>query len=219
MKNLLILFGLGIYLSSCGFKTQEYYFDLAQFQETKVYHFACEEDSTYDLYWELQSNLDDQTLSTIVYDYEFHKSSKMIERFDDEGARLISFVVYSDHFEEESADSYQIIEGDVMLWSITNEPMVVRMVSSGALDFEGELKRERSYIDRAHIDVLDGKYEVIGFRDELSYSKSSLVLVNNMFYAEGLGLVAIESEEEGATYVRTLKSILTESEFKKIKKD
>lgn len=217
MKNYFLVILIAFVLASCGFKTDAYYFELSQFEETKVYHFKCAEDSTYDLYWEIKSDLKENTLATVVYDYEFQKSSKMIEKFTDEGSKLISFIVYSNHFEEESADVYEIKEDDLIRWSTTNEPMIIRMVSKGSLDFSGEMKRERTFIDRAHIDVLGDKHEVIGFRDEFTFNKTSISFVNNMFFAKGLGLVAIETEEEGSAYVRTLQKILTQAEFDQLR--
>ena len=215
MKNLLIYLGLGLVFASCGLETKEYYFDLNDFKEGKVYVLACEESPEYTQYWEMKS--DGDQLSTIVYESGMKKTSEMVEKYGDTGAELVSLKFYDPYFSEGVEEDCEVFQKEVMNWSVKDAAFHYSVRFSGVLGVEGEMQRARTYLTRAHIDVLGEKYEVLSFRDVVTYSESPEVFTSMKYYAKGLGIVAMDFEDNGEQKVLLLKEILTMEDWEALK--
>lgn len=214
MKNI-ILFIVALSFASCGLNTRSHYFDLEDFTNGKVYVFECEEDQNFNMFLEMTSNLNDQTLTTTTYGANKIKSSVMVEKFTGQGSEMVSLYYVSQINGEEKVEvEGKVLQKDVMLWSVTNKPFEysVKMERSGEI---GEtLTSTRSYVNRAHIDVMGEKYEVYMFKDVITYDAYPDVYLYNEYYAEGLGLVAMDFIEGDETKVLKLVDILTLEEWK-----
>lgn len=213
MKNLLLILVTTIVLASCGLDTREFYFKLEDFEERKVYKLTCKEDSTRTIYAEMFSDPSTQLLTTINYDYQLNKTIEFVEKYNDEGAELITYRRFYEVNGEIFENEFEVLETDVMLWSVKDKPFSYRVKSSPASGYEGEINNARTYIARAHIDAMGEKYEVLNFKDVISFSDSPEVFVSNRYYARDLGIVAIDYEEFGTHYVLILEDILSGEEW------
>lgn len=70
---------------------KDYYFDLDDFITPKYYVLTCSEDSTKTQYWKITSNAEDQVLITQSFDYQFQCFEVFVERYDNEGSKLVSY--------------------------------------------------------------------------------------------------------------------------------
>ncbi|CAG5082117.1 hypothetical protein [Parvicella tangerina] len=205
MKILLIIL-LPLLLISCGLDTREHYFELEDFSEGKVYYFSCEEDSLYDVYLKIKSEPEKQLLSTTTYGFAGTPTAEFVEKYKEEGSELVAFSLLNG----EAVESFKVIENDVFKWAVTDEPFSYSVTSADGM----QMTNTRNYFTRAHMDIMGEKYEVLGFKDVISYTTSSISFTERKYYAEGMGLVGIELEEGDQVYHLRLSDILSMKEWK-----
>lgn len=219
MKNVLFFIMISGLLMSCGLQTREYYFNLEDFKEAKVYKLVCEENPDYNTYLELKSDPGAQTLTTITYGSDKVIKSKQIEQFTGEGTELVSFTGYYRVEGEEIIDENTVLENQVMLWSVSNAPFSYKIQSQNPMMDGGTAERQRSYVNNGHVDIMGEKYKVLIFKDEYHYNYDSAIYVNHMYYAEGLGLVMVDFERGGVLYTLRLEEVLTLKEWEQLLKE
>lgn len=219
MKNAIFFIMISSWLMSCGLQTEDYYFNLEDFKEAKVYKLVCAENPGYTTYLELQSDPETQTLTTITYGSDRLIKSRQVEKFTNDGAELVSFTGYYIAEGKEITDENTILENQVMLWSVSNAPFSYKIQSQNPMMDGGTAERQRSYVNNGHVDVMGEKYKVLIFKDAYHYNHDSAIYINHMYYAEGLGLVMVDFEREGVLFTLKLEEILSLEEWKQLLKE
>ena len=189
--NILILLCLVFFLASCGsHKTKEYYFQIDNFEQGKVYVYESEKSGRKD-YWLMESQPEKGILITKAHNSDFFLYNEFIEQYDDNGSRLIEYI---DYWEEDGVEmggiQYDVVQNGVMDWSL-----------SGPINFvltnEGEkIEKSREYKYETTIDVLGKELEAMVFEDIYKSSNSDQEYSSIRYYAKGIGLVRLEYGEE-----------------------
>lgn len=219
MKYLLFFFLASLLMISCGIDTREFYFDLEDFKERKVYKLTCEQDDNFTLYWEISSDPSAKTLTTIEYDNQLNMTSEMVEKFGDSGAELVSFTGYFWDDNEMLVNTCKVMESDVMLWNVTDDKFSYVVQSEHPYLNAEVMERKRSFITQAVIQVYGEDHNVLIFKDEFSYSGNPKPFVNRKYYAKGKGIVMMDFEIEGVLFTLQLEEVISGEEWDEMRSE
>jgi|TARA_B100000809_G_C14905878_1_gene447952 hypothetical protein len=223
MKKLvqILTFTLLLILSGCSSTIKEYYFNIDDFTNGKVYKYECKNDPGKTQYWKLTSNLKEGTLITEAFDNEFNQYEFFKEKITNSGSELLEFTSI---IRDDNGNVFEAIqkpiEIDVFKWeTATPYKYFVETIDPdfGKVTFE----KERSYIGKEDINVLGKSYKVIKlkgkYRTEVIASDQTYEYTQVSYYAEELGLVKMIKEmPNGENETLELTEILSNDTWNKM---
>ena len=193
MKNfaLFILLSSLLFLSSCGgSNTQDYYFQLKDFKQGKVYVYESGKNGEKD-YWLIKSQPNKGILTTKAYDSDFSMYNEFVEQYDDDGSKLIKYV---DYWKEDGMPmggiQYDIKQNGVINWS-SSESAEFILSNEHVL-----INKSRNYQSETTVNVLGKEVEALVFEDIYKSSNSDQEYTTIRYYAKDYGLVRIEYGKE-----------------------
>ncbi len=176
-----------------GCKNEEfkaYYFQLDEFEDTKVYHFQAEGNRDGEQYIELTSYPDDQALYTKAFDKDLNELSFIKEAFTEEGSVLVTFAFMNYQTDPPSYNYYNVKDNTVYQWDETGPYHYEVTANETAFAYQN-IKKNRVFEKEVDLEVMGKTYSTLKFRD--TYTFDELIKVDQCsYYAEGLGCVKIE---------------------------
>jgi hypothetical protein len=224
MKKILqiITIGLIMILSSCSSKNlMKYYYPINQESEIKIYKYINPEDKESTEYWKTTTNPIQKTILTESFDSKFNLYNTFEEKINEDKAELLKYIEYEG--EQMIKEIIATVKKNQVYSSSKSEPYnyaVEYTNKYGKFTFE----KKRQFVNFEEIEIQGKKYETAKFKDEYFINaidqKEKFGFNQNTFYAEGVGMVKYErfiTNDE--TKILELSKILTENEFKEIKKE
>jgi len=214
----IIIIGFLLILNNCTIK--KYYFQISDFNDSKIYKYECKSKSNKTQYWKLTSNETDNTLITEAFKSNFKQYEYFKEKFTKNGSKLLEFISFRYDNNDKKMEIIKIpIELDVYKWK-TEKPYKysVEYVEKnyGKIIFQ----KERRYIGKEVILVFGKKYNAIKLE---GIYKTKVISTNQVYeykqfsyYVKGFGLVKMEKKfPNGKKETFELTEIMTEIEWKK----
>ena len=208
---------LNLQLESKRNNAEDYYFNLSDFEEPKIYFYYNQADPENSQYWKLSSNIEDSTLVTEAYTIDFDQFEFFKEKYDSTGSKVVEYVMIN------GSDSLFcfIDDSDVYRWS-PKESITYIVKYPGAFYDDGYTKtREFGSVDS--MDVLGNKREVMRFQDEYFFYEAGQVVFSRMqqsFYAKRVGMVRFlrfdQFEKKNVTFI--LEAVYSEQEWMDLKR-
>ena len=192
---------------------KDYYFNLDNFEEPKIYFYYNQADPTLSHYCKLSSVPDSNFFITEAYTTNFEQFEFFKEEYDSIGSKVIEYTIIN------GSDSLfsTIGASDVYHW-IPNES-ITYSVKYPTTFYDGGYTKVREFASVDSMEILGNKLEVIRFKDEYTFYGHGEVRFSRMqqsFYAKEIGMVRFlrfdEDERKNVTYI--LKAIYTEQEWK-----
>ena len=224
MKNKLLL--ILVLLSSTFCLAQknlkDYYYQISDKIETKVYKYVDKNDSTNIEYWQVTTIPGTNEIKTISYDSEFNVYNTFDETINENGAELTG---YSDFEEYEKGKRTEIkatvVDKDVFKW--TDNDVYTYSVKYFNKYGRFEFKKKRINVGFEKIEVNGKEYFAAKFRDDylihaIDY-KVEQRFYQDAYYVKNIGMIKyirkIPIQHE--TIELELSQILTEKEFENLK--
>lgn len=201
------------FLCGCGVNTKEYYFKLEDFCTPKVYIYKCEQDSLFNQYRIMSSNLENNSLNTTILDFDKKIEEYYEEKFDNTGSHLNLYkaALYTEY--EKLFGERQITESTYMLWDV-NSPFTY----SFETNYNDEISSKRiiqSYEGNEPLQIMNKEYECIKLRAVHRYigNNSSYEFIN--YYGKHVGLVRIDFiPKDGDPIIIELEEIIPLEDWK-----
>ena len=204
---------LSVKLATARNSAKDYYFNLDNFEEPKIYFYYNQADPTLSQYCKLSSVPDSNFFITEAYTTNFEQFEFFKEEYDSIGSKVIEYTIIN------GSDSLfsTIGASDVYHW-IPNES-ITYSVNYPTTFYHGGYTKVREFASVDSMEILGNKLEVIRFKDEYTFYGHGEVRFSRMqqsFYAKEIGMVRFlrfdEDERKNVTYI--LKAIYTEQEWK-----
>lgn len=220
MKRVLqiITLGLIVILSSCSNKNlMKYYYPINKEPEVKIYKYIDSKNNKPGVYWKTITDPIQRTILTESYDSEFNLFNTFEEKIDNNKAELLKFIEY-----ENGAEIIATIKMNEVYNSNKSKSYSYAVEYTnkyGKMRFE----KKRQFIKFEKIKIQGKQYTTAKFKDEYVINvfdqKDKFEFIQIAYYAKGIGMVKYErSIPSGEIETLDLDKILTEEEFKKLKK-
>lgn len=206
--------------STTNIKT--FYFPIHQDGDTKIFKYLNPTDPKFSEYWEVISDPYENSIITHSYNADFTKYNTFYEQFEDDGAKLISYIDY-----EKSKDGSwkeikaETITDDVFKWERKNSyDFSVKYVNKFG---RFELMKKREDVGFETLEIMDEEIKAIKFID--SYFVNAIDQEDKYqfqqisYYSEGIGMVKYERYiPNSGLRVLELVEIMDETKFAKEKR-
>ncbi|CAG5082093.1 hypothetical protein [Parvicella tangerina] len=217
--NLLFIFILGFGLFSCQENStfKDYYFQMEDFEKTKVYKFECPEIGLVE-YWEMTFFPEENIFFTKMYNEELEETYFIKEKITDQGAEASAFG-RSNLFAQDQGKLTldKVLKTQVFLWDQEGPYSYQVEFKSNGEDHQ-LLERKRTFVDFVTVEFEGEKYKAIKFKDDFTLdnvtNEESYSYTNYSYYALGLGCVKMEMQGPNGVYRDSkLTEILTGKEW------
>lgn len=206
---------LNVILKEKRDNARDYYFNLADFEEPKIYYYYNQDDPELSQYWKLSSDRDSNFLITEVYGTNFEQFEYFKEQYDSIRSKVVEYTMIN------GLDSVFSTIGstDVYHW-VPKEPIAYSIRYSTSY-YNGSYTKKREFGSVDSMEIMGNTLEVLRFQDEYTFYMDGEVTFSRMqqsFYAKEIGMVRFlrfdEVNKTNATYI--LKAIYTEQEWEQV---
>lgn len=189
---------------------KDYYFQLEDFVEPKIYVFSNAQYPELGQYWRISSIPDSNLLITEAFLLDFRQFESFKEQYDSTGSKVVEYITI------ESTDSIysEVKEDEVFRWNSDEEyRYILREKRSGL--YRGYQKM-RKFQALNQMEILGEEVDVLRFKDTYIFQYGLIQTFRQQsFYSKEYGLVRYvrfnENTQESTTYI--LSEILTEEEW------
>ncbi len=215
----IITIGLIMILSSCSSKNlMKYYYPINQKSEIKIYKYVNPNDKELTEYWKTTTNPIQRTILTESYDSKFDLYNTFEEKVGKDKAELFKYIEYENDREIKAEVTKKIVYNSSKTDSYNYA--VEYTNKYGRFTFE----KKRQFVNFEEVEIQGKKYKTAKFKDEYFIhaidEKDKYEFNQNTFYSEKIGMVKYERFiPNGEIRILELAEILTENEFKEIKKE
>jgi hypothetical protein len=209
--------------STCApLNIKSYYFPIHQDGDTKIFKYVNPTDPEFSEYWEVITDPYENSIITHSYNADFTKYNTMYEQYDEEGAKLLSYIDY----EKKKDGSWKEIKSEtiddaVFMWDRKNEyAFSVNYVNKFG---RFELTKTRKDLGFVDLEIMEEDVKAIKFVD--SYYVNAIDQNDKYqfkqisYYADGIGMVKYERNiPNSGLRVLVLVEIMDETKFAKEKR-
>ena len=212
--RLVLLFAITLLFISCSKQEsiKDYYFDLEDYSEAKVYVFQDDKGQAETYYWKVYSDLEDNLLITEAYSQDFEIVEYFVERYNEDGSELVDYKTFMNG---EAVDA-EVIHKDVFQW-IPNGEFRYGM---NFFDESGKTKfvKTRSYLGKEMTEYKGQKVEAVKFRGDYRFENDQyeepLEYWQYTYYTKDKAIIKYERFfDDGTTYIQEVSRILTAAEW------
>ncbi len=217
-----LFFAVSLFISCSSTNIKLYYFPIHQEGDTKIFKYINPTDPEFSEYWEVISDPYENSIITHSYNADFTKYNTFYEQYEEDGAKLISYIDY-----EKSKDGSwkeikaETVNDDVFKWERKNSyAFSVTYVNKFG---RFELMKQRKDVGFETLEIMDEEVKAIKFVD--SYFVNALDQEDKYqfqqisYYSEGIGMVKYERYiPNSGLRVLELVEIMDETKFAKEKR-
>lgn len=223
LKNSLILAVLCICAACSSLNIQNYYFPIHEDGDTKIFKYINPVEPEFSEYWEVLSDPYENSIITHSYNYDFSKYNTFYEQYEDDGAKLVSYVDYEKakdgSWKEIKAET---VDDDVFKWERKNKyRFSVKYVNKYG---RFELSKDRKDVGFETMEIMEEEVKALKFIDTYyvhaidQNDKYSFQQIS--YYAEGIGMVKYERYiPNSGLRVLELVEIMDETKFAREKRN
>lgn len=191
---------------------KDYYFQLEEFVEPKIYLFYTTTNPHFSQYWKISAVPDSHFLITEAYSVDFRKLEFFKEKYDSVGSKVVEYLV----FHKADTTVYTIGASEVYRWK-SLEAYTYDVFDTSPAN-KKSYSKVRKFASLDTIEVLRYRSEVMRFKDDyIFYFDGEKVFsrVQQSFYSKEYGLVRFlrfdEKFRTNETYI--LREILDEEQW------
>ena len=200
----------------------KYYYPINDTNEIKIYKYVDPTESESPTYWKTTTDVKNNTILTESYNSNFKLFNSFLEKINKEETNLLKYVDYEDGTNE------TIIEINATVKKNKVYASDKKVEYSYAVAYENiygkmYLEKKRQFIGFEEITVQGKKYSVAKFKDEYLVNaieqNDKFVFFQISYYAKGIGMIkSVRTFSDMEQNILELEKILTEDEFKKLKR-
>jgi len=211
-------------IASCAsMNIKNYYFPIHQDGDTKIFKYVNPTEPEFSEYWEVISDPYENSIITHSYNADFTKYNTFYEQYEDDGAKLVSYIDY-----EKTKDGLwkeikaETITDDVFKWERKNNyNFSVKYVNKFG---RFELTKHRKDLGFEEMEIMEEDVKAIKFIDHYMVSAidqdDKYQFQQVSYYSEGIGMVKYERYiPNSGLRILELVEIMDETKFAKEKRD
>lgn len=231
--HLPILFAIACLLSACtSMNIKNYYFPIHQDGDTKIFKYVNPTNPEFSEYWEVISDPYENSIITNSYRADFTKYNTFYEQYEDDGAKLVSYIDY----EKDKAGEWHEVKAetmtdDVFKWERKNSYNFSVKYTNKFGRFE--LIKQREDLGFVEMEIMEEDIKAIKFLDkyfvhaidqddkyqfqQISYYSDNIGMVKYERYIPNSGLRVLELVEimDETKFAREKRAYLDEMAKKK----
>ena len=210
--------------SFCQKNLKNFYYQIGDKKEVKIYKYIDRNNPEYIFYWEVILNPEDHSITTNSYDSDLVKGDSFYETLNRRGTALREYSVFEKNMfgflRERKA---KVSDDKVYQWDIKKKkPYQYKVIYTDKFG-ETSLRKSRVFEGIDTIQIKDATHVVAKFRDDYQFKlldgDDSYGFTQMSYYAEGIGMIKYRRYIPDAIMDIELETVLTRDEFEKLKKD
>lgn len=194
----------------------EYYFNLSEFVEPKIYYFHCEVDPSLSQYWKIYSEMGGHFLITEAYSPDFERFDIFKEQYDSTGAKVAEYTLFV------GSDTVLATVGSSDVYHWKPKESIRYSVRYESDFYEDGYTKTREFGSVDSMEIMGRFIEVMRFQDNYDFYRGGEInysFMQQSFYAKGIGMVRFlrfdEIERKNVNYI--LKAIYSEEEWQALR--
>ena len=193
----------------------DYYFNLGNFIEPKIYYYYNQAGPQRSQYWKLSSIPDSKILITESYSSEFEPAEIFKEQFDSIGSKVIECTMLI------GLDPVVSTIGSADIYHWTPKEQIAYSINFSTSYYDGGYTKVREFGSVDSMEIMGNRLEVLRFQDGYTFymdGEETFSRMQQSFYAKGIGMVRFlrfdEVNKTNETFI--LKAIYSEEEWNEL---